>query len=70
MNIYVEVSGIADVCEWFDEHMGKHRIEGNVSNRRFGPLFGCRGSFDVEWRQIDACDVPVALKPRREEKRE
>lgn len=63
-------SGVADVCEWFDEESGKYRIEVNVSNRRFGPLFGYRGSFDVEWRRIDVCEVPAPLKPWREEKRE
>jgi uncharacterized protein DUF4166 len=64
------LSGVASACEWFDEASGKYCIEVNVSNRRFGPLFGYRGSFDVEWRQIDASEVPAALKPRREEKRE
>ena len=26
-------SGIAEVCEWFDESIGKYRIEVNVANR-------------------------------------
>ena len=46
------LSGKANVCEWYDDASGKHRIEDDVSNDRWGPLFGYRGSFDVEWRQL------------------
>ncbi len=42
-------SGVAEVCEWFDEASGRFRIEVNVINQIWGPLFGYRGSFDVEW---------------------
>ncbi len=62
-------SGVADVCEWFDDAAGKYRIEVTVTNRTWGPLFGYRGSFDVEW--IDAPDGPPAsARPQREERRE
>ena len=44
-------SGVADVCEWYDDATGRFRIEVDVRNRRWGPLFGYRGSFDVEWRR-------------------
>jgi hypothetical protein len=64
------LSGIADVCEWFDEQTGKYRIEVNVCNRRFGPLFGYRGSFDAEWRELNNGAIPTKLKPHREEYRE
>ena len=63
-------SGVADVCEWFDDAIDKFRIEVSVSNRIWGPLFGYRGSFDVEWRKLHPGDVPPDLKPRREERRE
>jgi len=62
-------SGVADVCEWFDEEIGRYRIEVSVTNRTWGPLFGYRGAFDVEW--VDAPDGPPdSARPRREERRE
>jgi hypothetical protein len=50
--------------------IGKFRIEVSVSNRIWGPLFGYRGSFDVEWRKLHPGDVPLDVKPQREERRE
>ncbi len=63
-------SGVADVCEWFDDASGKFRIEVNVTNRVWGPLFGYRGSFDVAWVPLRPEDVPAEVKPRREQRRE
>jgi len=63
-------SGIADVCEWFDEAVGRFRIEVNVTNDHWGPLFGYSGSFDVEWKQVAPDAIPADIKPRREERRE
>lgn len=62
-------SGVAEVCEWFDDDIDRYRIEVNVTNRTFGPLFGYRGQFDVEW--VDAVNGPPAsVRPIREERRE
>ena len=61
-------SGIAEVCEWFDDSSGQFRIEVSVSNRTWGPLFGYRGSFDVEWLPVST--VPAELLPKRVESRE
>lgn len=61
-------SGVAEVCEWYDDALGRFRIEVRVSNRVWGPLFGYRGSFDVETRHGVA--VPDDVRPRREERRE
>ena len=62
-------SGVAEVCEWFDDSKGRYQIEVAVSNRVWGPLFGYRGSFDVEW--IEAPDgPPTSIRPKREERRE
>ena len=62
-------SGVADVCEWFDDGEERYRIEVTVANRIWGPLFGYRGVFDVEW--VEAPDgPPAAALPRREERRE
>jgi hypothetical protein len=63
-------SGVADVCEWFDDSAGKFRIAVSVANRVWGPLFGYRGSFDVEWKSARPEDVPDDVKPRREQRRE
>jgi hypothetical protein len=63
-------SGVADVCEWYDEDAGRFRIEVGVYNRRWGRLFGYQGEFDVEWRHVDPGGVPAGILPRREERRE
>jgi hypothetical protein len=63
-------SGVADVCEWFDDAAGRFRIEVRVTNRFWGPLFGYRGSFDVEWVAVRPGDVPADVRPKREESRE
>ena len=63
-------SGVADVCEWYDEAISQYRIDVNVHNRRWGPLFGYNGHFDVEWLSMSPDQVPLHAKPRREERRE
>ena len=62
-------SGVANVCEWFDDESERFQIEVKVSNRLWGPLFGYRGSFDVEW--LDTPEGPPdSVRPLREEQRE
>lgn len=63
-------SGIADVREWYDERARKFRISVDVRNSTWGPLFGYRGSFDVEWRTLSAGEVPAHILPARQERRE
>jgi hypothetical protein len=63
-------SGIAEVCEWYEEADKKFHIEVNVSNKVWGPLFGYRGSFHVEWLSVDSNQLPAHLLPIRCEKRE
>jgi hypothetical protein len=46
------------------------RIEVNVANRLFGPLFGYRGSFTVVERKCDPDEIPLDVRPLREERRE
>jgi hypothetical protein len=62
-------SGVADVCEWYDETDNRFRIEVVVKNRTWGRLFGYKGHFQVEWSSVVA-GVPEALLPRRTERRE
>jgi hypothetical protein len=63
-------SGIADVCEWYDDREQKFRIEVNVTNKTLGRLFGYKGSFQVEWRSIQPAEIPVDVLPYRTEARE
>jgi hypothetical protein len=61
-------SGVAEVCEWYDESIRRFCIDVNVYNDTWGPLFGYRGTFDVEWC-ASKC-VPTELLPLRYECRE
>jgi hypothetical protein len=61
-------SGVADVCEWYDDAEQCFRIEVNVTNRTWGHLFGYRGRFDVEWRKVES--TPESVLPKRTERRE
>jgi hypothetical protein len=63
-------SGVAEVREWYDDDAGRFRIDVDVSNRRWGPLFGYHGAFDVEWRSANRGEVPAGIPPRRVERRE
>jgi len=63
-------SGIAKVCEWYDDHAKCFRIEVNASNRTWGPLFGYSGSFQVEWLQIPPASIPADILPHRVEQRD
>jgi hypothetical protein len=63
-------SGYANVREWFDDAAQKFRIDVNVGNSVWGPLFGYHGAFEVEWRPMAPSEIPPHIKPMREEKRE
>lgn len=62
-------SGVANACEWFDEEQERFRIEVNVSNRAWGPLFGYSGWFEAEWFETDPDEAPEHVRPLREERR-
>jgi hypothetical protein len=63
-------SGIAEVREWYDEAAARFRIQVDVHNRAWGPLFGYRGSFSVEWVPVEEGRVPTHVLPKRQERRE
>ena len=67
-NFPLALSGIANVCEWFDDQ--KFHIEVNVHNDVWGPLFGYTGSFTAEWVTIKDGEIPIDLLPARYEGRE
>ena len=69
-NFPMAFSGIAEVREWYDDKAGRFRISVDVRNRVWGRLFGYRGSFVVDWRTVDAGQVPGHLLPVRQERRE
>ena len=64
------LSGVADVHEWYDDATNQFRVDVRVSNRRWGPLFGYRGHFQVEWRAVGVAELPADVAPRRIESRE
>jgi hypothetical protein len=64
------LSGIANVCEWYDESIKRFKIEVVVSNRIWGKLFGYSGLFDVEWTAMNSDQIPSHAKPVRVEARE
>ncbi len=63
-------SGIAEVREWYDERERCFRILVDVRNKTWGRLFGYRGRFDVEWKTVEAGQVPPHVMPVRQEHRE
>jgi hypothetical protein len=60
-------SGYADVCEWYDDALQCFRIQVQVSNPKWGALFGYEGCFEVKWREVEA--VPFHALPQRTEAR-
>lgn len=63
-------SGIADVCEWYDDARQQFGIEVSVTNKVWGPLFGYRGHFQVEWQTVRPEEIPADVLPLRTEKRQ
>lgn len=63
-------SGIAEVCEWYDDEAQCFRISVHVANRTWGRLFGYTGRFQVDWVPVAAGSIPGDLLPRRTEPRE
>jgi Domain of unknown function (DUF4166) len=63
-------SGVANVCEWYDDQDQCFRIEVNASNHTWGPLFGYKGKFQVEWLQVPPNLIPTDILPRRVEARD
>ena len=64
------LSGVAEVCESYDESSQRFQINVNVRNRWWGPLFGYHGTFQVDWLPMSPDKIPQGIKPRREEWRE
>ena len=63
-------SGIAEVCEWYDDAEREFKIEVNVTNKVWGRLFGYKGRFQVDWQTVRPAEIPADILPHRTEKRE
>lgn len=63
-------SGIAEVREWYDDAAQCFRIVVDVRNKVWGPLFGYRGRFVVDWLKVDWGAVPAHVLPKRQECRD
>lgn len=61
------VGGDATVRETYDDEAGCFRIDVRVENRRFGPLFGYRGTFRARYASVAELGVRPGLRPVREE---
>jgi hypothetical protein len=64
-------SGIAEVCEWYDDAEQAFKISVEVSNKTWGRLFGYKGKFQVEYLPVSGLEhIPKDVLPLREEIRE
>lgn len=57
------LSATARVEEWFDDDIGRFRIDARVRNRVLGDVFGCTGSFDATLEPVPAGGVPERVQP-------
>jgi len=64
------LSGVAEVREWWDDAEQLFRIKVDVRNSVLGPLFGYHGSFKVVERSCRPEEIPLDVRPLREESRE
>ncbi len=62
-------SGVADVCEWYNDREKCFRIEVSAANPTWGRLFGYRERFRVEWRTVAPNTAPAEILPKRVEQR-
>ncbi|QJD83402.1 DUF4166 domain-containing protein [Cohnella herbarum] len=65
-----KLTGIADVCEWYDDGEGAYKISVAVNNPMIGPVFRYEGRFQARFQETDAGNIPLDVKPLREERRE
>jgi hypothetical protein len=63
-------TGVATVKEWWDDDAERFKIDVRVVNKWFGPLFGYRGTFEVTETACTPEQIPLDVKPLREERRE
>ncbi|MHA6480913.1 DUF4166 domain-containing protein [Paenibacillus sp. strain BS8-2] len=64
------LTGIANVCEWYDDRADCFRISVEVNNSLLGTVFEYEGSFEASNVDIVPDRIPLYVKPLREERRE
>ncbi|MEK3884550.1 DUF4166 domain-containing protein [Paenibacillus sp. PL2-23] len=64
------LTGVADVCEWYDDRAERYRISVEVNNPLLGTVFQYEGSFQARLVDTSPEHIPLDVKPLREEKRE
>lgn len=64
------LTGIAEVCEWYDDNEETYRISVDVNNPLMGPVFRYRGRFQARFVSSDWKSIPLEVRPLREERRE
>lgn len=64
------LTGIADVCEWYDDKSECYRISVEVANPILGPVFRYSGNFQALFLQVEPHEIPFEARPLREEPRE
>jgi len=66
----MRLSGIADVCEWYDDPADCYRISVEVNNPLIGTVFQYEGSFRARLVDAPPEHIPLDVRPLREESRE
>ncbi|BBI34462.1 DUF4166 domain-containing protein [Cohnella abietis] len=64
------LTGIADVCEWYDDEESTYKISVEVNNPILGTIFRYSGRFQARFEEMDDVAIPLDVKPLREERRE
>jgi hypothetical protein len=64
------LTGIADVCEWYDDNESTYKISVEVNNALLGPIFRYDGRFQAHFMEFNSENIPLDVKPLREERRE
>ncbi|MBB6669807.1 DUF4166 domain-containing protein [Cohnella nanjingensis] len=63
-------TGIAEVCEWYDDDAACYRITVAVRHPIAGPVFAYEGAFQAAFKTMSASAIPIGAKPLRLERRE
>ncbi|MFD2115606.1 DUF4166 domain-containing protein [Paenibacillus yanchengensis] len=63
-------TGIADVCEWYDDSEERYKISVAVNNPLIGSVFRYQGTFQTQFVNMKSSVIPLDIKPLREERRE
>ncbi|GIO15884.1 hypothetical protein J19TS2_54390 [Cohnella xylanilytica] len=63
-------TGVADVCEWYDDRQETFKISVQVVNPLIGTVFRYYGRFQAQLREVGPGGIPADVLPMREEIRE